>query len=297
MAEDLEQLWTLDTDKEGIAWGKFLRVRVRIKISNALRRIMRMAFGIEECKVEESGQIPADGQSSSGWGIDLPEKLEGVELVCFSRARWSLAISQGRLKVASGPIMLTPDAKVNELINQEDGMWNSDLFSTKIAYHVAVEVEDFSIRNLDRSSRSSGFNLAWKKIWPRKVMELVADLGLSRFWLEEYLQHVIKVLKFEKDDRSSLDYVADDTKYWISSLQVPFACWVGRFLEDSGIYESPKEAAKREEVLARLKQLVFPFKRLSVKLIAIYVICKIVKVWVKDVTRLRGYTDQDGRGC
>ncbi|KAL3511732.1 hypothetical protein ACH5RR_024449 [Cinchona calisaya] len=45
-----------------------------------------------------------------------------------------------------------------------------------------------------------------------------------------------------------------------------------KFLEDSGLYESDAEAVKREEVLTRLKQ--------------------IVKAWVKDITRLRGYTDQ-----
>ncbi|KAL3824407.1 hypothetical protein ACJIZ3_020436 [Penstemon smallii] len=45
-----------------------------------------------------------------------------------------------------------------------------------------------------------------------------------------------------------------------------------KFLVDSGLYESAEEAVKREEVLSRLKQ--------------------IVKDWVKDLTRLRGYTDQ-----
>ncbi|KAL0341962.1 UNVERIFIED_CONTAM: Nuclear poly(A) polymerase 4 [Sesamum calycinum] len=45
-----------------------------------------------------------------------------------------------------------------------------------------------------------------------------------------------------------------------------------KFLVDSGLYESAEEAAKREEVLGRLKQ--------------------IVKNWVKELTRLRGYTDQ-----
>ncbi|KAL0397027.1 UNVERIFIED_CONTAM: Nuclear poly(A) polymerase 2 [Sesamum calycinum] len=46
----------------------------------------------------------------------------------------------------------------------------------------------------------------------------------------------------------------------------------GEFLVASGLYESAEEAAKREEVLDRLKQ--------------------IVKDWVKELTRLRGYTDQ-----
>lgn len=45
-----------------------------------------------------------------------------------------------------------------------------------------------------------------------------------------------------------------------------------KFLVDSGLYESDEEAAKREEVLARLRQ--------------------IVKDWVKQLTRIRGYTDQ-----
>ncbi|KAL2516282.1 Nuclear poly(A) polymerase 4 [Forsythia ovata] len=45
-----------------------------------------------------------------------------------------------------------------------------------------------------------------------------------------------------------------------------------KFLEDSGLYESAEESAKREEVLTRLKQ--------------------IVKDWVKELTRLRGYSDR-----
>ncbi|XP_042052464.1 nuclear poly(A) polymerase 4-like isoform X2 [Salvia splendens] len=45
-----------------------------------------------------------------------------------------------------------------------------------------------------------------------------------------------------------------------------------KFLVESGLYESAEESAKREVVLARLKQ--------------------IVKDWVKGLTRLRGYTDQ-----
>ncbi|KAI4337525.1 hypothetical protein L6164_015930 [Bauhinia variegata] len=45
-----------------------------------------------------------------------------------------------------------------------------------------------------------------------------------------------------------------------------------RFLVDSGLYESKEEAAKREEVLGRLDE--------------------IVKSWVKQLTRQRGYTDQ-----
>ncbi|XP_022889501.1 nuclear poly(A) polymerase 4-like [Olea europaea var. sylvestris] len=46
-----------------------------------------------------------------------------------------------------------------------------------------------------------------------------------------------------------------------------------KFLVDAGLYESAEEAAKREEVLCRLKQ--------------------IVKDWVKELTRVRGYTDQN----
>lgn len=45
-----------------------------------------------------------------------------------------------------------------------------------------------------------------------------------------------------------------------------------KFLADSGLYESVEEADKREEVLHRLEQ--------------------IVKNWVKQLTHLRGYTDQ-----
>ncbi|XP_059641519.1 nuclear poly(A) polymerase 4-like [Cornus florida] len=45
-----------------------------------------------------------------------------------------------------------------------------------------------------------------------------------------------------------------------------------KFLVNAGLFESKEEAAKREEVLGRLKQ--------------------IVRDWVKQLTRLRGYTDQ-----
>ncbi|XP_015902384.2 nuclear poly(A) polymerase 4 [Ziziphus jujuba] len=45
-----------------------------------------------------------------------------------------------------------------------------------------------------------------------------------------------------------------------------------KYLVDAGLYESNEEAAKREEVLERIGQ--------------------IVKDWVKQLTRLRGYTDQ-----
>ncbi|KAK9282074.1 hypothetical protein L1049_004986 [Liquidambar formosana] len=45
-----------------------------------------------------------------------------------------------------------------------------------------------------------------------------------------------------------------------------------KFLVDAGLYESKEEAARREEVLGRIGQ--------------------IVKDWVKQLTRLRGYTDQ-----
>ncbi|CAK9171236.1 unnamed protein product [Ilex paraguariensis] len=43
-------------------------------------------------------------------------------------------------------------------------------------------------------------------------------------------------------------------------------------LSDAGLYESPDEVSKREDVFGRIKQ--------------------IVKDWVKELTRLRGYTDQ-----
>ncbi|KAA8541735.1 hypothetical protein F0562_022887 [Nyssa sinensis] len=45
-----------------------------------------------------------------------------------------------------------------------------------------------------------------------------------------------------------------------------------KFLVNAGLYESKEEASKREEVLGRIKQ--------------------IVNDWVKQLTRLRGYTDQ-----
>ncbi|KAJ4851554.1 Nuclear poly(A) polymerase 4 [Turnera subulata] len=45
-----------------------------------------------------------------------------------------------------------------------------------------------------------------------------------------------------------------------------------KFLVKSGLYETKEEAAKREEVLGRISQ--------------------IVRDWVKQLTRLRGYTDQ-----
>ncbi|KAI3671596.1 hypothetical protein L1987_87335 [Smallanthus sonchifolius] len=47
---------------------------------------------------------------------------------------------------------------------------------------------------------------------------------------------------------------------------------LNKFLVDAGLYESKEEAAKRKEVLARIKLIVVD--------------------WVKQLTRLRGYTDQ-----
>ncbi|KAI3766549.1 hypothetical protein L2E82_16613 [Cichorium intybus] len=47
---------------------------------------------------------------------------------------------------------------------------------------------------------------------------------------------------------------------------------LNKFLIDAGLYESKEEAAKREDVLGRIKQIVVD--------------------WVKQLTRLRGYTDQ-----
>ncbi|KAI7734336.1 hypothetical protein M8C21_017041, partial [Ambrosia artemisiifolia] len=47
---------------------------------------------------------------------------------------------------------------------------------------------------------------------------------------------------------------------------------LNKFLVDAGLYESKEETAKREEVLGRIKQIVVD--------------------WVKQLTRLRGYTDQ-----
>ncbi|VFQ82270.1 unnamed protein product [Cuscuta campestris] len=45
-----------------------------------------------------------------------------------------------------------------------------------------------------------------------------------------------------------------------------------KFLRDSGLYESDEETRKREQVLCQLDQ--------------------IVKLWVKQLTRQRGYSDQ-----
>ncbi|KAE8724515.1 Nuclear poly(A) polymerase 2 [Hibiscus syriacus] len=47
---------------------------------------------------------------------------------------------------------------------------------------------------------------------------------------------------------------------------------LGRFLVEAGLYESEEEASKREEVLARIQE--------------------IATNWVKQLTRVRGYTDQ-----
>ncbi|XP_071733957.1 nuclear poly(A) polymerase 4-like isoform X2 [Rutidosis leptorrhynchoides] len=47
---------------------------------------------------------------------------------------------------------------------------------------------------------------------------------------------------------------------------------LNQFLVDAGLYESKEETAKREEVLSRIKQIVVD--------------------WVKQLTRVRGYTDQ-----
>ncbi|KAI7727671.1 hypothetical protein M8C21_001127, partial [Ambrosia artemisiifolia] len=47
---------------------------------------------------------------------------------------------------------------------------------------------------------------------------------------------------------------------------------LNKFLLDAGLYESQEEAAKREKVLGRIKQIVVD--------------------WVKELTRLRGYSDQ-----
>ncbi|XP_071686226.1 nuclear poly(A) polymerase 4-like isoform X2 [Rutidosis leptorrhynchoides] len=47
---------------------------------------------------------------------------------------------------------------------------------------------------------------------------------------------------------------------------------LNKFLVDAGLYESEEEAAKREKVLGQIKQIVID--------------------WVKELTRLRGYSDQ-----
>ncbi|XWS12004.1 hypothetical protein CRYUN_Cryun37aG0053000 [Craigia yunnanensis] len=50
------------------------------------------------------------------------------------------------------------------------------------------------------------------------------------------------------------------------------SCALEKFLVEAGLYESKEEAAKREEVLCRIQEIVTD--------------------WVKQLTRLRGYTDQ-----
>ncbi|KAK6128015.1 hypothetical protein DH2020_038247 [Rehmannia glutinosa] len=68
-----------------------------------------------------------------------------------------------------------------------------------------------------------------------------------------------------------------------------------KFLMDSGLYESAEETAKREVVLDRLRQI----EDLNVIFVAASSIpcfatrqSHIVKDWVKELTRLKGYTDQ-----
>ncbi|MBA0564671.1 hypothetical protein Golob_009592 [Gossypium lobatum] len=79
----------------------------------------------------------------------------------------------------------------------------------------------------------------------------------------------------------SLPQLSQPPKYGITkpiSLAGPSEADVQRntelekFLIESGLYESKEEAAKREEVLGRITE--------------------IVKIWVKQLTRQRGYTDQ-----
>ncbi|KAF7124823.1 hypothetical protein RHSIM_Rhsim12G0203400 [Rhododendron simsii] len=59
-----------------------------------------------------------------------------------------------------------------------------------------------------------------------------------------------------------------------------------RFLVNAGLYESKEEAAKREEVLCRIKEVVFAYECFAKWF------PEVVKDWVKQLTRLRGYTDQ-----
>ncbi|KAI8529602.1 hypothetical protein RHMOL_Rhmol12G0237700 [Rhododendron molle] len=59
-----------------------------------------------------------------------------------------------------------------------------------------------------------------------------------------------------------------------------------RFLVNAGLYESKEEAAKREEVLCRIKEVVFAYECFAKWF------PEVVKDWVKQRTRLRGYTDQ-----
>ncbi|KAK8351661.1 hypothetical protein V6Z12_A05G047900 [Gossypium hirsutum] len=84
-----------------------------------------------------------------------------------------------------------------------------------------------------------------------------------------------------RNPNGSLPQLSQPSKYGITkpiSLAGPSEADVQRntelekFLIESGLYESKEEAAKREEVLGRITE--------------------IVKIWVKQLTRQRGYTDQ-----
>ncbi|KAL4560008.1 hypothetical protein LXL04_032156 [Taraxacum kok-saghyz] len=57
---------------------------------------------------------------------------------------------------------------------------------------------------------------------------------------------------------------------------------LNEFLVDAGLYESQDETAKREEVLGRIKQV------LAITLAQLIIVID----WVKQLTRLRGYTEQ-----
>ncbi|TQD76056.1 hypothetical protein C1H46_038409 [Malus baccata] len=59
---------------------------------------------------------------------------------------------------------------------------------------------------------------------------------------------------------------------WPTEVDILRTLELEKFLVDAGLYETKEGVAKREEVLRRIEQ--------------------IVKDWVKQLTRLRGYTDQ-----
>lgn len=69
-----------------------------------------------------------------------------------------------------------------------------------------------------------------------------------------------------------------------------------QFLADAGLYESHEEAIKREEVLGRLDQVVVIFELrilslLQLSLITDFGVKQIVKTWVKNVCRAKGFND------
>ncbi|KAF7843406.1 nuclear poly(A) polymerase 4-like [Senna tora] len=88
---------------------------------------------------------------------------------------------------------------------------------------------------------------------------------------------------------SSLVLILDVDVLWI----FVFRC-ARKFLVYSGLYESAEEAAKREDVLQRLGQYggVSSSHCILDVVVVFENFIEIVKGWVKELTRVRGYTDQ-----